>query len=397
MQRPAMLALVWFFLLGGLGVWFPFVSLYLTENAGLSGVQVGWVIALLPLGGMLAQPLWGQLADRSGARTRVLAVLALGAAGGYALVGEARGFGAIAASVAVLALFAPALIPMTFSVTLALARDSAAREVGLTRACGTLGFLVTVVAFPLLLHRVQQARDLVPGASSSVSEPGLEIMFPISAVLVAVGGLLALALPRGGAEGLRAKGGDWRLLLRHGPYRRVLLFGMLAFLALQGPQVFFPVFVRSLGGSVDDVSRMWILMLSLEIPLIAWSGLTLRRVGARGLLGIGVAAGALRWLVCGLAPDLAWVWPVQVLHGVVVAGLVIGGPLYVEAVVPERLRSTGQGLYATAGVSVGGICSNLSSGWLLDHVGEAAPYLAGGIAAALLTLSLPFFLPAPRR
>jgi len=61
------------------------------------------------------------------------------------------------------------------------------------------------------------------------------------------------------------------------------------------------------------------------------------------------------------------------------------------------LRSTGQGLYATAGVSVGGICSNLSSGWLLDHVGEAAPYLAGGIAAALLTLSLPFFLPAPRR
>jgi MFS family permease len=88
---------------------------------------------------------------------------------------------------------------------------------------------------------------------------------------------------------------------------------------------------------------------------------------------------------------------VQILHGVVVAGLVIGGPLYVEAVVPERLRSTGQGVYAMAGVSLGGICSSLIAGWLVDHVGEAAPFLAGGIGAALLTLALPLLLPAPRR
>jgi len=391
------MALVWFFCLGGLGVWFPFVSLYLHENAGLSGVQVGWVIALLPLVGMLAQPLWGQLADRTGARTRVLGVIALGAACGYLIVGEARGFLPIAGSVAALALFAPPLIPMAFSVTLARAHDSGAREVGLTRACGTLGFLVAVVAFPPLLHRFQAARGLERTAEAAVSEPGLEIMFPLTAVLVAVGGLLAFALPRGGGEALRAERGDWRLLLRNGPYRRLLVFGLLAFLTLQGPQVFFPIFVRSLGGSVDDVSRMWILMLALEIPLIAYSGFTLRRVGARGLLGIGVAAGALRWLVCGLAPELAWVWPVQILHGVVVAGLVIGGPLYVEAVVPERLRSTGQGVYAMAAVSVGGICSNLIAGWLVDRVGEAAPFLAGGIGAALLSLALPLLLPAPRR
>lgn len=395
MQRLLVMALVWFFCMGGLGIWFPFVSLYLHENAGLSGTQVGWTLALLPLVGLAAQPFWGQFADRSGARTRVLSLLAFGAAGGYALVGQARGFLAIAGAVVALALFASALLPMAFSVTLALARSPGAREVGIARACGTVGFLVTVVLFPPLLHRFQQAGGLARGAAG-VSEPGLEIMFPLTALLVATAGLLGFALPRGDSEARRAGRGDWKLLLSHGPYLRVLAFGLLAFLCLQGPQVFFPVFVRSLGGDVDTVSRMWILMLSLEIPLVAGSGFTLSRLGARGLLAMGIAAGGLRWTVCGFAPDLAWVWPVQVLHGVVVAGIIVGGPLYVESVVPERLRSTGQGLYAMFAFSVGGICSNLASGWLVEQVGPAAPYAVGGVGGLLLLLALPVLLPAPR-
>ena len=63
-------------------------------------------------------------------------------------------------------------------------------------------------------------------------------------------------------------------------------------------------------------------MLALEIPLVAYSGATLERFGARVLLGVGAFAGGVRWLVCGFATDLTWVWPVQLLHGVVVAGLV---------------------------------------------------------------------------
>ena len=47
MERPLVMALVWFFCLGGLGIWFPFYTLYLHENAGLSGVQVGQVMAVL--------------------------------------------------------------------------------------------------------------------------------------------------------------------------------------------------------------------------------------------------------------------------------------------------------------------------------------------------------------
>ena len=40
-QNTAAISLVWFFVLGGLGLFFPFYSLYLTENLGLSGTEVG--------------------------------------------------------------------------------------------------------------------------------------------------------------------------------------------------------------------------------------------------------------------------------------------------------------------------------------------------------------------
>ena len=79
------------------------------------------------------------------------------------------------------------------------------------------------------------------------------------------------------------------------------------------------------------------------------------------------------------------------------AGLVIGGPLYVEQVVPERLRSTGQGVLAMVGFGAGGIASNAGSGWLIDQVGAWAPYTVGGLGAIALGLAVPLLLPAPRR
>ena len=122
----------------------------------------------------------------------------------------------------------------------------------------------------------------------------------------------------------------------------------------------------------------------VEIPLVAYSGAGLKRLGARGLLALGVFAGGLRWTVSGLSDDLYVIYAVQMLHGVMVAGLLLGGPLYLDAVVPERLRSTGQALLSMVGIGVGGIISNTASGWLLEHVGPNAPYVIGGVGALAL-------------
>jgi PPP family 3-phenylpropionic acid transporter len=86
------LTLFWFIYFGSLGIFFPYFSLYLRENAGLSGTELGVILAIPPLVGMIAQPFWGQVADRTGARGRVLALLTLGTALGYLGLGFAQGF-----------------------------------------------------------------------------------------------------------------------------------------------------------------------------------------------------------------------------------------------------------------------------------------------------------------
>jgi PPP family 3-phenylpropionic acid transporter len=131
--------------------------------------------------------------------------------------------------------------------------------------------------------------------------------------------------------------------------------------------------------------------------LVLLTGAGVRRIGARGLLGIALLAGGVRWTICGLTTDPWLVYPVQVLHGVVVAGLMLGAPLYLDVIVPERLRSTGQTLHTMISVGIGGIASTTGTGWLIDRFGPSAPYLVGGIGAFILGALAWTILPAPTR
>jgi hypothetical protein len=258
-----------------------------------------------------------------------------------------------------------------------------------------VGYLVCVVGYPWLLDRFQPAVSSVP--AGSVSEPALGSLFAAAAVLGILAAASTLALPRAGAVPISVARREWLDLHRHPPVAGILAFSFLAYLFLQGPMSLFPVYVRARGGDLDSLSRMWAVMLLPEIPLVALSGAGLRRFGARTLLGVGTVAGGLRWLVCGLSQDLGVVYAVQALHGVVVAGLLVGSPLYLEAALSDRLRSTGQGLLAMAGVGIGGIASNVITGWLIERLGPDAPYVIGGVGALVLGLALPAILPPPSR
>lgn len=396
LSRGLPLSLFWFFYFAGQGIFFPYYVLYLRENAALSGTQVGIVFAALPFMGIFSQPFWGYVADRTGARTHVLALIAAVAAIGYAALGIVNGFLPLLLVTAALALFAHAAIPIGVSICFAALGARAGERFGYVRVWGTVSFLLLVVGFPYALHRLQELRGVVR-APGGPSEPGLEAMFPCTAVLTLVAAVIALYLPRDRGVTVRAAAGDWRGLLRHPPVVRLLLLTFGAYLCLQGPMALFPVYVRSLGGGMSTIGRMWVMMLLLEIPLVAFSGAGLERIGARGLLAVGIVAGGLRWVVCGLTDSLPVAYAAQLLHGVVVAGLMLGGPLYVEAAVPARLRSTAQTFLSTAGICLAGILSNVISGWLMEHIGIAVPYLLGGVGGITLGCLVPWFLPIPVR
>ncbi|MFN8643012.1 MAG: hypothetical protein U0802_15675 [Candidatus Binatia bacterium] len=102
----------------------------------------------------------------------------------------------------------------------------------------------------------------------------------------------------------------------------------------------------------------------------------------------------MRWLACAASHDLAVRNSVQLLHGVVVAGLLLGGPLYLESIVlraparhrPEpaldrRRRPRRHPLQ----------CRRR----LIDRIGIDATYALGGVGGILLGLSVTAILPQP--
>lgn len=390
------LSLFWFFYMAGLGTFFPFFSLYLSERVGLSGTQVGLTTAVIPLIGLVAQPFWGQVADRTGSRRLVLAIVSLGVALANLALAFFQGFVGTLAGTALLALFLTVVLPLATAVSLAALAmgpggdaNRGAQAFGRVRLWGTVGFLVGVVVFPRLPDTFL--------ADTSLPWHGLGRLFPMAAVASLVAAVIALTLPPSRALSIRSRKGDARRLLRHPPALRLFVLVFLAHTFLQGPIYLFPLFTSEIGGDVSTLGNMWILMLLLEIPLIGYAGSTLRRLGPRGVLLMGLLAEVIRWSTCALTENLALIHAVQLLHGVGVAGIIIGAPLYLEQVTPERLRATGQALVSTAGYGAGAIVSNSVGGWLFDHAGHHAPYAMAGIGLSVLCALLYWWLPEPYR
>lgn len=390
-RRALPLAAYWALSMAPFGLTLPYLALYLRENAQLTGAQVGAVFAVMPAVGILGQPVWGVLADRSGLRARSLVLISAGTAVGLLAIGRAHGFLSILAATALFALFARAVVPMLLSVSLS-ALDDHPHAFGWVRAFGTIGFAASMFVFPSALHTYQASLGLAATAGGA-TEPGLGLLLPTAAALSAIAAAAALAIPNRGAVALRAGRGEWKLLLRNRRFLRLLAICTLAFLFLNGPMELFPILVRERGGDLQSVRDMWLFMLIPETLLVIVLGSLVRRIGARALLAIGLLAGGTRWLLSGTIDSLTLLYPIQMLHAVVVLGLNLGAPLYVDAVVPPQLRSTAQSMLGTVAVGIGGMGSSLLAGWLLGHGGTAAPYLAGGTGALLLLLLFPRWLP----
>ena len=390
------LSLFWATLFGSLGIFFPYYSYYLKENLRLSGQDVGLAMGVFHLVGLAAQPLWGYLADRTGARKMVLVVITLGMALGFIALWYVKSYAALLLVSVLFAAFYTSLIPQGMALSLGLLYRSSTSHFEWVRAFGSVGFLITCFGFPVFLDWYQMREGLV-AVVDGPAEPGLGIFFPSCTAIILLTTAVVFLLPNQKVIRERARPGAWRLLIADRKFLRFLLYVFLANFMLDGPMFLFPVFVKSVApeNTLDTLKWLWLIMLIPEIVAIAFAGHIRRRIGVRLLMFLGLGAGGLKWLACGFLGDLPVVLHASMLlHSVYVVGALVAMPLCVNYLVPTQLRSTGQGLATMVSSSLGGgICSTLAAGWLIDHVGPAAPQLYGGVGAMLLLLIAPFLVP----
>ncbi len=367
-RATRLLSLLFFLGLGGAGGFVPYLGLYL-ERRGLSGAQIGALMASMPLARMVASPLWAAVADKTRMGTRLLQLS--GTLATLILVGIFLPLGPVGLGLVLMAHWAvrapsgPLLDSAAVRMLERNGLDTA--HYGRIRLWGSLGFLVVGVAGSL---------TVTPGELPMVP-------LALAVCLWALAAAFSFALP------VEEGGGPapfWPALRTLGGKPGIGLF--LAAAALHGVALnvydaFFAVHVTSQGLPGWVIGASIAAGITTEVALLAYGRAVLSRLSPGTLVAVGMAAGALRYGVMAWATAPALVVAVQTLHGLSFGAFWIGGVEWMRRAAPPTVAASAQALFNISGYGLGPVLAALSAGLLLDGAGTPGLFTLGAGCSAV--------------
>lgn len=356
------------------GVASPFLPGLLLQD-GLGPNAIALVLASGTAIRLLAGPLGGRLADRSGQPSVVLAgftAMAAIVALGYA---PARGLLLLLlVSVAHAAVLAP-LTPIADALALGSAQSKPGFEYGWVRAAGSAAFIAGVLA-----------------SGQLVGFAGLGIIVWLNAGLLAVAAGFSSIVPNcvaglQGMKGVPTQPGSVWSLLGIPVFRRLMIVVALIGGSHALHDSFEVIRWRAAGLSAGQSSLLWSISVAAEVGVFLFLGRRLlQRIGPRTAAVTAGIAGIIRW---GTAAQTAW-FPamavVELLHGLTFALLHLACMDIIGRVVPRDLAATAQTFYATIAMGATSTAVTLAAGPLYENFGAGAFWAM----AAMCMLALPF-------
>jgi len=372
MSPASRLRLFYFLYYGAVGANLPYLAPYL-RGLGFSGEAIGTVQMLSPLAAAPVALAWAAAADRLGAPARALAWAALWSAAAAAFLPAARTPLAVGAVVLAQALAERAVVPLADAVTVEWSRQHG-RAYARIRLFGSLGFIAVAQGLGLLLA----ARGDRPG----------DLAVPV-AITVCVAGYAAAArrLPSPAAHAAVPRAADALALVRDRRLVALLLACAVHWACCAPFHLLFGVFVRDAGLSAAVTGLAMAAGVGAEVVALVVFPRLQARLRTPALLALAFAASALRWALLSRAQGAAAIVALQLLHGFTF-GVFWGASIAaLSALVPGRLRATGQALYGAVVFGGGNAVGYQLSGLGYDRLGGVGPLYAWAAALELVPLA----------
>jgi len=349
------------------GIQLPFFPVFLASR-GLDETAIAVVVAVPMVLRVTTASALGTFADRIGDRRRVLLLYALATLFGGLLLVPAHSFVTLICATAVMSLPWNGILPVSDAMATSVARRGEG-VYGRMRVWGSIGFVTT---------------NLVAGVV--VARGGAEAVFLFMLAGLAVQVLVALALPRERVEphATRRREPIWAALREVAADRRLMAI-LMGGACLQASHAmvygFGSLYWAGLGFSGSQIGLFWAMGVFAEIALFVYSGVALRRIGARGLMIAGVVGGVVRWSLFPLVGTAFPIWLVlQCLHAATFTATHLGAIHVMIRTVEEHRAATAQGVM----VSINGLAmalATLLSGPLYRAYGGDAFVAMAGVAA----------------
>lgn len=354
----------YFWYYAAIGAFTPFTALYY-RDLGFSGLQIGALTALPSLGMALFGPFWGAVSDSLAIHRLVLRVaLVLGTLLAFA-ASRVSEFGSLFPLMVVLAFAVVPAAPLldSYGVTIS---ERLGQSYGRLRVWGSLGFMVSVLVVGRLMG--ERVSSLVLGAYAAC----------LGLTLLSVVGIPSLTErhPRSLLGGLKAVAHNRPLLL-------LLLVSYLLSSGAAIMYIFLGIRLREIGGSANIVGVAFALSAVSELPVVAFGGWLLDRLGAPRLIGLALCVYIVRFAAFSTISEPEWMLPVQLLHGLSYGAFLMASVTLAHRLAGREHAATAQALLTAMSFGFGSITGSIAGGALLDQVGTVGLFRG----AALLMLA----------
>ena len=358
-----------------IGSMLPYLPLYY-RSLGFNLAEVGSILALGALVGLLASPSWGALSDRLRGSPSVLVTAVATALSGTALLAASTAPLAVLAGAALLGAGIGGFIPIIDARALETVGADRARF-GPLRAWGSFSYILAVLASGFLVDRF-----------------GLRSLFASLTVTLLATAIVALALRPVGDRPVRATSPlrDAGRLFGPRGLGVFLLGAFLTWLGMSAVLTYTPIRFTELGAGASIVGLGGAIAAGTEVPLMLRFPALAARWGSHRLLIAGSVFTAVRAIVATFATDPAVLLAASVFGGLGYAFFAIGGTSYVSEHTPPQLAATAQGIFQGVGNSLAQVTAAAAGGVLAAFAGVVGLFaistLVGIMAATILWVAV---------
>jgi MFS transporter, PPP family, 3-phenylpropionic acid transporter len=350
-----------------IGLFNPYAPLWF-QSLGFSTLAIGAIGSLQAWTRVVAPYAWSWTGDHweHGARRttllRIATALALAFAAGLLFT---RSYGAVSVVVLLLFLSNGAIVPLAeaaLSQRLATAQGLDVARYGRVRVWGSVGFIVSVTAFGVILQAT-----------------GIDALPAFTVAIFAALAVAAWRLPRGaGSHTASATAAHGVLAVLRRPVVIWFFAGVfLTVLAHTSLYIFFSLYLVELGYGKTAVGLLWAVAVAVEIVFFWTQGRWLARWSALTWLVIAAAASVLRFgAVAGFGGIAVVLVLAQTLHALTFAAQHAACITLIDKHFAGPLRGRGQALYTTLGYGVSGVIGGLAGGAISERFGLPAVFAA---------------------
>ena len=359
------LSIFYFFFFAALGVFVPYWPLYL-KSLNFSAIEIGELMAIVMGSKILAPYLLGWLSDYLQKRLIIIQVSLLFTVAAFAAVLTYQSYWWFVVVMTVFGFFWNASLPLFEALTLDYLASNTSRYSHI-RLWGSIGFIMSVVALPLI-----------------IDENGIALLPLLMLSLLIANGISSLLVKDKVESILQVESADIFEVLKKPIVIALLLACALQSLSHGAYYTFFSIYLEDHGYSRSMTGLMWALGVLAEVVLFLVVYRLFHRFGTYRLFAFALLVTSLRWVILALMVDsFAFLVLSQLLHAASFGLFHATAISLTHQLFPGRLHARGQALYAGISFGLGGAVGNLLSGYTWDSMGSTWTFLVSALIALL--------------